>query len=251
MGELGRLAAADVLEIVDAGGERDAAQRGLLLLERARPDHPAERLAGATLGFRDAQLLALRCGTFGDPLAGRVRCPACELLLAVDVGRAELERLAAGGEPEPGDAFEIECGDVVVTARPPDGHALRAAAAQEDVDGARRSLIGSCVLEARSGKRKLDVGSLSDEVLEQVGEAIVAADPQSEVRIELTCAGCGHEWMPVLDIALFFWRELSAASVQILDDVHQLATGYGWSEEEVLRLSSRRRRRYVERLASA
>jgi hypothetical protein len=39
--------------------------------------------------------------------------------------------------------------------------------------------------------------------------------------------------------------------VQVLDEVHELASAYGWSEEEILGLSSRRRRQYVERLTRA
>lgn len=116
------------------------------------------------------------------------------------------------------------------------------------------TLLSTEISREELGMRLLEPAdplALADDVIEQVGDALLAADPQAEVRVDLTCAVCGHAWSPVLDPVPFFWRELTAASAQILDDVHQLAAGYGWSEEEVLRLSSCRRRRYVERLLGA
>ncbi|MFL5912227.1 MAG: hypothetical protein ACJ768_16840 [Gaiellaceae bacterium] len=242
------LTSAGVLELADAGSGLDAAERGLLLLEAALPEGSRIGAASLALGARDAHVLALRCGTFGDSLGARVSCPECGMLLAAEIERHELGMHVPEGDDALSRSVQVESGDFSVEARTPDGRTLLAAAAAVDVDAARQSLIRDCVGEARGPGGAIDPLSLPDEVLAAVGEAIVSADRQSEVRVELECAGCAHEWSPVLDIALFFWQELSATSVQILDDVHQLAIGYGWSEPDVLALSARRRRRYVERL---
>jgi hypothetical protein len=242
------LRAADVLEIADEGAGRDAAERGMLLLEAALPDVRSEELASFGLGARDGWVLELRCGTFGDTLPGRVRCPSCGQLLTVAIPRSHLEMSLRSGEEALPREVEVSVDEVRVVARGPDAEALGAAAASPDVVSARRSLIAGCVVSARRRGRRVDPLKLAPDVLEAVGEALVAADPSLEVRVGLTCAGCGLEWAPVIDVAQFFWKELVTASVQIVDDVHQLATAYGWSEPEVLSLSSRRRRRYVERL---
>ena len=241
------LSAAELLELADAGASADVAQRGLLLLEAAGGDGDALAIG---LGARDAAVLELRCATFGDTLPARISCPACGMLLSTEIARAELGGPGLSGV---GGVCEVRvvAGDIVVEARTPDGAALARAAAEPDVDGARRSLIESCLVAAHRGEEVVEPLALPEGVLEQVGDALLEADPRSEMRVDLTCAGCSHAWAPVLDPVLFFWRELAATSVQIIDDVHQLATGYGWSEEEVLRLSSRRRRRYVERLLGA
>jgi hypothetical protein len=231
-----------VLELVDSGSGLDAAQRGSLLLEAARPDAARASLGRVGLGARDVALVDLRCATFGPTVPARVRCPRCETLLGTEIARDELVPDSCM------EYVELQVGEHAIAARSPDGAALLRAAAAGYVEGARESLIRDCVLEASAGGEAIDPLELPEDVIAAVGEAIVAADPATEMRIDLACATCGLDWTPVLDIALFFWAELTASSIQILDDVHILAGGYGWSEPEVLALSARRRRSYVDRL---
>ena len=127
---------------------------------------------------------------------------------------------------------------------------LAAAARCPDVESARLALIRGCIHSARLDGEPVDPADLDGSVLARVGDAIVEADPQAEVVVTMACAACHRELSAVLDIADFLWREISVAGVQLLDEVHQLAIGYGWSEDQVLRLPSRRRREYVERLTS-
>lgn len=240
------LSAAQLLEVIDAAADGDAGTRGRVLFAAAAPDLPDEQLDELTLGVRDAWILDLRCATFGDELRGRVTCPACGLRLMVRIPRDEVSRCLPSDEAP---WIRIEQGPIVVEARSPNGHILAAAARCPTVESARRTLISMCVSAAEKDGGAVDPLQLDDELLERIGAAIVAADPQAEVGVTMSCAGCGNEWTPVLDIAEFFWRELVTTGVQLLDEVHELAIGYGWSEEQVLRLSSRRRREYVERLA--
>jgi hypothetical protein len=240
------LSAADVLDVVDAAADADAAARGRALLAVACPDLPDEGLDAVTLGQRDARILALRCATLGDPLAARVGCPACGASLSVRVPRSHVTPRPVGELAE--CMVRVEASGVVVIARPPDGAALAAACACPDVTLARAALVRACVIEARAAGEPVDPLTLDPAVLEAVGEAIVEAEPEVELRLPMTCASCAHEWAPVLDIVHFFWRELTVAASQLVDEIHQLATGYGWTEDQVLRLPSRRRRRYVERL---
>jgi hypothetical protein len=75
---------------------------------------------------------------------------------------------------------------------------------------------------------------------------LALADPLAEARVQLTCPGCGHEWDDTLDLALFVWAEVEARAKRLLLDVHQLARAYGWTEGEILALSERRRRFYLD-----
>jgi hypothetical protein len=243
------LSAAQLLEVADAGADGNAAVRGSVLLAAAAPNLPGERLEELTLGERDAWILSLRCATFGDTLRARVTCPACGSLLTVKIPREEVTRRDLLNESERRPSVCVEDGPFVVEARSPDGRVLAAAAACPDEDSARGALISGCLRVSAADGSAVDPLQLEQELLERIGEAIVEIDPQAEVGVTMGCAGCGGEWSAILDIAQFFWREVSTNSVQLLDEVHQLAAGYGWSEEQVLRLSSRRRREYVERLA--
>lgn len=233
------LSAAQLLEVVDAGADCDAVGRGRILLAAAAPREPDPN--ALSLGQRDAHVLALRCSTFGDTLTARVRCPACGVLLTVRIPREHLPPLSAPG------SVELVRDGVRVVARAPDGAALAQAAAAFDVVLARAALIRACAAASVDGV-SIDSLTLPDEVLWEVGEALIAAEPTLEMVLPMSCAKCGAEWASALDIVDFFWRELAAASVQLLDDVHELACGYGWSEDQVLRLSARRRREYVNRL---
>lgn len=243
------LSAEDLLDVVDAGTEANNAERGRLMLAEALRELPAERLDQLSLGRRDAWLLALRCGTFGDTLAARVICPRCARQLSVKVPRGHVDLQEPSTDPAP-IRVHLREDTVTIEASAPDGAALALAALCADVDTARWALIASCIHSAHRDGKPIDPLTLDDALLERVGDAIIEAEPQVEVRIPMACAGCGHEWAPVLDIVQFLWRELSVTGVRLLDEVHELAVGYGWSEEQVLRIPSRRRRQYVERLAS-
>ncbi len=47
------------------------------------------------------------------------------------------------------------------------------------------------------------------------------------------------------------WREIHAWAKRQLDEVHTLASAYGWSEADILAMSASRRRRYVSLVAGA
>ena len=71
-------------------------------------------------------------------------------------------------------------------------------------------------------------------------------DPLATVELEFLCPGCGAVCPAAFDIASFLWAEVDTAARSAVEDVHTLASAYGWSEEEVLALSPGRRRLYLE-----
>jgi hypothetical protein len=64
--------------------------------------------------------------------------------------------------------------------------------------------------------------------------------------VAISCDACGESWTRVLDVDDYLWCELDAWAARTLQDIHLLATAYGWSEAQVLAVSPRRRRRYLE-----
>lgn len=245
------LSASELVAVVDAASSADPAEQGRALLALALPDPSDERLDTTALEVRDAWLLELRCATFGQTLKARIACPRCQTRLALEIPRESIPLPEPRADCLSAPPVRVSHGELVIDARSPDGDALERAARCPDTASARASLIASCVTVRSASGEALDVESLDEETLERVGEALAAAQPGVEVALDLSCASCGHLWNPVLDVLLFFWRELSTTSVQVLDEVHELASAYGWSEEQILGLSSRRRRQYVERLVRA
>jgi hypothetical protein len=55
----------------------------------------------------------------------------------------------------------------------------------------------------------------------------------------------------MFDVAEFLWREIDAWAKRVLEEVHTLASAYGWAQGEILSLSAARRRRYVSMVVEA
>jgi hypothetical protein len=245
------LSASQLVGAVDAGASATVAEQGRTLLALVLPEPSTERLDAISIATRDAWLLDLRCATFGPTLNARVVCPRCHTQLALDIPRESIPLPEPQAERLSGPVVRVSDGEPVIDVRSPDGAALTHAARCPDVESARASLIASCVTAVSPEGEAIDLETLDEEALGRAGTAIAEAEPGVEVKLGVTCVSCAHVWEPVLDILLYLWRELSSTSVQVLDQVHELASAYGWSEEEILQLSSRRRHQYVERLTRA
>jgi hypothetical protein len=74
-------------------------------------------------------------------------------------------------------------------------------------------------------------------------------DSNANVQLALACPICHHHWSAPFDIGLFLWSELSAWAHKRLEEVHRLASAYGWTEAEILQLSPIRRQYYLEAIA--
>ena len=71
------------------------------------------------------------------------------------------------------------------------------------------------------------------------------AAPAGAVDLLVRCPDCGLESALPLDVPALLWAEIEAQASALLRDVHALATGYGWTEADVLDLSPRRRASYL------
>ncbi|WP_280915954.1 hypothetical protein [Streptomyces sp. SPB4] len=211
-------------------------------LAAAAGGHSFAEACDLPLGARDALLVALRDACVRGDVQALAYCPACGEELDVAVPLSDLARRA---EAVPG---EVTVGGRRVGFRALTSRDVMAAeAAGPTRAGARRCLVGRCVLavdgEALEG-RALD--ALDQEVLDAVAAALPAVDPGADVRLDLTCALCGHGWAAPFDVAAHLWAEVDACARGLLGEVHALARAYGWREEEVLALSAARRRFYLE-----
>jgi hypothetical protein len=101
---------------------------------------------------------------------------------------------------------------------------------------------------ARDGE-SIPAQALSESVIDRISSQLAEADPQAEVLIDLTCAGCGHQWQTVFEVERFFWMKINGMARNLLREVHTLAFAYGWSEGDILALSPLRRQFYLEMVA--
>lgn len=239
------LSAQGIISVWEWGRNREAPEQALGFLMVAYPGASWEELANLTVGRRDAWLLAVRERTLGPLLRGSTECPRCGERLEFTLKSEDLRV----GEGDPGHEHELESDDYRVRFRMPNSLDLFAASRCADPAEARQELLQRCVVEARHKDESADSATLPENVVASLAERMEDLDPQAELLLGLTCVGCEHRWSIVLDVASFFFREISVLAKRLALEVHTLARAYGWRETDILAMSPARRGLYLEMAA--
>jgi len=241
-------------ELLQAWEQRlgvSSVDRALILLAAAGRDSPEEDPAQYSMGERDARLLTLREWTFGADVSAVTRCSKCADALELNFRVDDLR--AKGAEPIPirtAAPLAFEDGDYSVKFRLPNSHDLRALPSPRDVAlKAEQQILQRCVLEATCRGESIAVEQLPEPMVAAVSERMTEADPQAHIELALECYQCHHQWGERFEIDSFFWTEIQAWASRLLNEVHQLASAYGWSEGEIMGLSSLRRNLYLNLIA--
>jgi hypothetical protein len=237
------LSTVELLTVWELGAEQRAGQRALTLLAAATDDDSAGQLARLSLGQGDERLLTLRESTFGPQLSALSACPSCDETLQFEINAADIRQAPAS---EPGESIELTQGEYEVRFRLPNNLDIVALDPNADNQKNRAHLLKRCVLEARRANAAVATEDLPPEVVLALADRMAEADPQADVQLTFACPQCGHSWHSTLDIASFFWSEINAWARRLLNDVHTLASAYGWREAEILSLSVARRQAYLE-----
>ena len=237
------LTTADIVRVWEQGLRQPRWRAGGLALAPVLPELTQQALLSLPLGERNEYLFAVHRRLFGDIINLVVRCPACaqDLEFFVDV-----TVLCPDGARAPRSATIIEHDDWRIVVRPlctaDLGSIVRAPSLAVAVDALRRC----AVLEAERDGVRVHRDDVPDTVYHEIAERMPDVDPHSEIRLALQCPDCGAEWISLLDIGAIVWDEIAAHARNVLEEVHALATAYGWSEPEILALSPQRRRSYLD-----
>lgn len=236
----------EFLRIWETGAHQHEIDRALTMLAVVLPEHTREELSLLPIGQRDAGLLAIWEATFGQDLNGFAVCPYCReaLQLTVEVDDLRVTSTARGD-----DLFGCSCAGIDLQLRSLNSRDMAAVAHSTDLDKARQALLKRCVIQASRNGERLELMSISPEMERAIEESLEDYDPQSDVQLKLTCTSCTHQWSVVFDIASLLWQEVVIHAKRLLQEVHVLAKGYGWSEAEILSLSPGRRRLYLTMVA--
>jgi hypothetical protein len=241
------LTSSELLGVWERAWSQPSPHRAMVLLAAAHPQVPAAELEGRTVGERETALLDLYESTFGPDLAGVVACPGCGERLEVSLHRQELgSPVGADQGPVPADALVVRRDEYEVRFRLPTAGDLVAVANRPDPDAARTALLERCTGSASRDGQAVAPGELPGPVAEAVAEAMAQADPAADPRLDLTCPSCGHRWQSSFDPASFLWDTVDAWARRTLREVHALALAYGWAEADILAMTARRRRLYLE-----
>lgn len=241
------LSSMELLQAWEQGIEASGVDRALILLGAACRDSPDEDPAQFSVGERDARLLTLREWTFGPEVLAVTHCRKCadvlELNFRVDDVRAEAPAHATV-------VLALADGDYNVKFRLPNSLDLREVQGTDDSpEGLAEKLFRRCLLEVSCGGENVAIEQLPEATTSAVAERMREVDAQAEIELALECSQCHCTWSEMFDIASFFWTEIQAWASRTLNEIHQLASAYGWSETQILGLSSLRRNLYLNLIA--
>jgi hypothetical protein len=238
------LSAGELLTVWEHGVSQRPSQRALSLLAVACADEaPPAQLARLTIGQRDERLLNLRERTFGPHLAAILACPACSEVLEFTINAADIRMAPAS---EPAETIDLAHAGYELQFRLPNTLDLATVDQSADRQTNSRHLLRRCVTSARRAGAEIPAEDLPPEVVAAVSQRMAEADPQADVQLDLACPQCEHRWHSPLDIVSFFWSEINALALRLLNEVHALASAYGWSEAAILALAPVRRQAYLD-----
>lgn len=223
----------ELLELWTRATGSPAGARGRVLAGvLARVPEPAD----APIGELNRVLLAVWREEFGDRMECVTSCSACEERLEFELSAGAI--LAAGGAAA--EPPSVEHGGRMLELRAPTPRDLDAVAGAGSHELAKREL-------ARRLARLDDVPG--DELADAVSGALAAADPHISVGVALVCPACSAQFRATVDVGAHVWAALDGRARRVIAEVAELAAAYGWTEDEVLRLPSARRRAYAERVS--
>ncbi|HEX2269016.1 MAG TPA: hypothetical protein VHH35_05760 [Pyrinomonadaceae bacterium] len=240
-----RISATSLLQVWERGQLQAPVEKALTLLAAAYPDATREELAMLSIGRRDASLLSLREQLFGSQLSSLTACPACGEQLELNFNVADIR----AETPSLNKPLSVCESGYELELRLPTSLDLLRLVNCSTIDEMRSQLFAQCVTrithEGEAGSIEQVPNEIVDHAIARMGEA----DPQADVEVDLNCPECRHVWQTGFDIVSYLWSEVHTWAGQMLREVHLLASGYGWSESDILNMSAPRRRGYLEMLA--
>ena len=209
-----------------------------------------ESILSLTAGDREALLLQVRRLMLGDRLACVISCPECQEKLDLEI---DVENMLQPATTAPVHEHELKIEDesgaaATVRFRLPEGIDQEAVAtlALTDVEAAAELLLRRCVLAVTSN------GEVTDQLPASLHESLTARmaelDSQAEINVLANCEACGGSFNLIFDAATFLFQEMKAEFQRLYREIHLLAFHYHWSPADILNLSPRERRRFLELL---
>ena len=235
------LNAATLFAAWERGLSQTPVQRALTLLAMAWPERSVDEWAQRIIGERDEHLLRIRDEVFGSKIEAITACSACGERLAISFTTESIT--ATPAQPNVKDGrFAFKDGGFEVSYRLPNSADL-IAVIESGQSNSRNILLKRCV-DASKNNKPVDPARLPERIVQLISESMSHADPQAEARIELACPACRHERLIAFDILSYLWSEIDDWARRLLNEIHALASAYGWSEAEIISLSARRRNLY-------
>lgn len=202
-----------------------------------------ERASQLSVGERDRTLMEVRRHLFGPTIECRSDCPGCSEMLECTIDLVQLCQVYV--EPVERERI-VEVDGQTLHWRLPTAGDLAAISACSSSKTAQDVLIELCLVKGVDQEQTVGDIGLSTAVEASFSEFVLQCDTAAESAIELVCPMCRRIWTETFDIMSLLWADLDILARQLLREVHDLASAFGWTEETILNLSAARRAAYLE-----
>ena len=223
---------AELLNLWERAYSLSPARRAIEIVRAGYPNSTWSEIAHWPIGFRDRHVARMRVALLGPQVPSLANCPGCQTPVEFDVQLHQCFRLQS-----------TEFDRVDLSTLPKAASALRPMTTADVIEH-----LESAFNEEDLIRRFLDLrndAQLPDIELPQLATQLEELDPEARIDFSLQCPDCGREWSSLFDIVAVFWAELNAWARRMMSEIHQLATRYGWSEGEILRITPWRRAIYL------
>ena len=237
------LTVVELLNLWEAGLHHTLIEKSLHLLCVACSVPDIQTMAGVSIGERDARLLQLRAWMFGTQLSNMAYCPACSQPVEWETNLRDLQLQPAHAETRPNE-FDLGSAGFSLRFRLLNSLDLMAATGNTGVNA--KQLLSGCILKVQHEQQDCGADDLPDEVFEALDKRLDEEDPQADIQMMVNCPACAHEWHATFDILSYLWVEIDSWAKHMLQEVSVLARAFGWSERDILNMSTQRRQLYLE-----
>jgi hypothetical protein len=216
---------------------------------------PTSLIQDLLVGDREFLMLKLRELTFGKKLKAVLFCGNANCAESMDV-MLNLDDLTPDGKPVTDRVFKVEVADegegntFVIEFRLPTGADQEAVAdsLEDDAESAVNRLLARTITRVNdnSSVSEQTVADLPARALKEIEDRMEELGSFITVELESACVECGRPFLTHLDVTSFFLAELKQSLRRLEREVHFIAWHYHWHERDILALTRRKRRRYVE-----
>ena len=242
------LAPNEIIKIWETGKNQHLLDRALTILSYTNHEMTWDYLIKLTIGQRDRMLLEFREKVFGPNLEGFACCPNCSESLEINMSTNDFLRQQESKISDNAEFLEFSVDNLNCKSRLPNSLDLAAVLACKDVNDAFQLLVKRCLVNITSDGKNVETDQLSASIIDKLGTVFVESEPYADIMLDLKCPACNHNWQMSFDILTFLWNDISSYAKNLLWEIHTIASAYKWSENEILSMSSIRRKHYMEML---
>lgn len=221
----------------------------LLSLCLRKPDgggYPEDELWQCSLRDRLQALIAIVIGTQGQNLGLRVNCtqPDCRELVEIELDLTNFKQAGQVGlfscKPAPDTELQL---------RLPNGYDqlewLNKSGTHTD---SIFSQMATSLTTRLNGEIPPEGWQIPEAWLDLISSELEKRDTLMNLEINTVCPACQHDLRVDLDIEEKLLALLASEQKRMLEQIHQLASVYHWTEAEIISLSRQRRLYYLKRI---